>query len=126
MGLAWNQLSASMKTMGDHMRIIIITTRLNNKLTASFTNQPVNTYLLLTPTLEEETYSCNNIKCTKITAITKRGNRKCSMKKRLKHAVPNEKPPQIIMTNSLPYGKTPAKEVMTVAPQKDIWPQGRT
>jgi hypothetical protein len=115
-----------MKAIGEHMRIIIITTKLRSRLITSLINQPVKVYPLLTPTLEEETYSCKSIKCTKMTAITRRGSRKCNMKKRLKQAVPNEKPPQIMMTNSLPYGKTPAKEVMTVAPQNDICPQGKT
>jgi hypothetical protein len=66
------------------------------------------------------------MRCTIIIAITTNGNKKCNIKKRLRQAVLNENPPQIIITTVVPKGKTPANDVMTVAPQNDICLQGNT
>lgn len=42
-------------------------------------------------------------------------------------ALSTENPPQIHCTNVLPmYGMAESKLVITVAPQNDIWPHGRT
>lgn len=42
-------------------------------------------------------------------------------------ALSTEKPPQIHSTRSVPmYGIAESRLVITVAPQKDIWPHGRT
>lgn len=49
------------------------------------------------------------------------------MKNRVRVALSTEKPPQIHSTSVVPiYGTADRRLVMTVAPQKDIWPQGRT
>jgi len=58
----------------------------------------------------------------------KKGRRiKCKEKNRFKVALLIENPPQIYITSMLPiYGTADTKFVITVAPQKDIWPQGRT
>lgn len=49
------------------------------------------------------------------------------MKNRVRVALSTEKPPQIHSTSVVPiYGTADRRLVMTVAPQKDICPQGRT
>lgn len=48
-------------------------------------------------------------------------------KNRVRVALLIEKPPQIQITIELPkYGIADKRFVITVAPQKDIWPQGNT
>lgn len=55
------------------------------------------------------------------------GNKKCSEKKRLRVGWDTEGPPQIHVTKSVPTrGMADKTPVITVAPQNDIWPQGRT
>jgi len=55
------------------------------------------------------------------------GSKKCKEKNRFKVALLIEKPPQIHITTMFPiYGIVEIKLVITVAPQKDIWPQERT
>lgn len=59
-------------------------------------------------------------------AITK-GNMKCSLKNRDKVALSTLNPPQIQFTKVIPmYGNADSKLVITVAPQNDICPQGKT
>lgn len=49
------------------------------------------------------------------------------MKNRVRVALSTEKPPQIHSTRSVPmYGIADSRLVITVAPQKDICPHGRT
>ena len=49
------------------------------------------------------------------------------MKNRTNVALSTAKPPQIHCTRVVPkYGIAESRLVITVAPQKDIWPQGRT
>lgn len=55
------------------------------------------------------------------------GSRKWNAKKRVSVALSTEKPPQIHWTNMSPmYGTADSRFVITVAPQKDICPHGRT
>lgn len=55
------------------------------------------------------------------------GRRKWKAKNRVKVALSTENPPQIHSTRSVPmYGIAESRLVITVAPQKDIWPHGRT
>lgn len=62
-----------------------------------------------------------------VTAAITNGRRKWNAKNRVKVALSTEKPPQIHWTRVLPtYGTAERRLVITVAPQKDIWPQGRT
>lgn len=62
---------------------------------------------------------------TKIRIIN--GKIKWKEKNRVKVGLSTEKPPQIHSTNVIPmYGIADTKLVITVAPQKDICPQGRT
>lgn len=55
------------------------------------------------------------------------GSKKWKAKNRVRVALSTEKPPQIHSTRSVPiYGIAESKLVITVAPQKDIWPHGST
>ena len=55
------------------------------------------------------------------------GKRKWKVKKRVKVALSTENPPQIHCTKSVPmYGIADNKFVITVAPQNDICPHGKT
>lgn len=55
------------------------------------------------------------------------GRMKWKAKNRVKVALSTEKPPQIHSTRSIPmYGIADRRLVITVAPQKDIWPHGKT
>jgi hypothetical protein len=55
------------------------------------------------------------------------GRRKCKAKNRVKVAFPTANPPQIHCTIVVPrYGIADKRLVITVAPQKDICPQGKT
>lgn len=52
---------------------------------------------------------------------------KWNAKNRVKVALSTENPPQIHSTKVMPiYGIADKRLVITVAPQNDIWPQGRT
>jgi len=75
----------------------------------------------------EDPPSCNKIKCV-ITRITiTKGNKKCKEKKRFSVGWDTEGPPQIQVTRSFPtIGMADKTPVITVAPQKDICPQGKT
>lgn len=56
-----------------------------------------------------------------------KGRIKCKEKNRFSVALLIENPPQIHITIMLPmYGMVEMRLVITVAPQKDICPQGRT
>lgn len=63
----------------------------------------------------------------RVAAAMTNGNRKWNAKKRFRVALSTEKPPQIHCTRSFPmYGTAERRLVITVAPQKDICPHGRT
>lgn len=56
-----------------------------------------------------------------------KGSRKWNVKNRVRVALSTEKPPQIHWTSMFPmYGTAERRLVITVAPQKDICPHGRT
>jgi len=56
-----------------------------------------------------------------------KGRMKWIEKNRVKVALLIENPPQIQITIEFPkYGIADNRLVITVAPQKDIWPQGKT
>lgn len=56
-----------------------------------------------------------------------KGSKKWKAKNRVRVALSTEKPPQIHSTRFVPiYGIADNKLVITVAPQKDICPHGRT
>jgi hypothetical protein len=56
-----------------------------------------------------------------------KGNKKCSEKNRVRVALSTANPPQTHCTNMVPkYGTAESRLVITVAPQNDICPQGKT
>lgn len=56
-----------------------------------------------------------------------KGIKKWSIKNRVRVALSTANPPQIHWTNENPkYGIADIRFVITVAPQNDIWPQGKT
>jgi hypothetical protein len=83
--------------------------------------------LLLIPNGLEDPVWCKKIRWTITMAAIINGRRKCNAKNRVKVALDTENPPQIHWTMSCPtYGMADRRFVITVAPQKDIWPQGST
>jgi hypothetical protein len=70
---------------------------------------------------------CNNKIWIIDNAIIIIGNKKCNIKNLFKVGSLTEKPPQIQSTKCEPIdGIDPSKFVITVAPQRLIFPQGRT
>jgi len=70
---------------------------------------------------------CRNNKWIIVSAIKIKGNRKWKDKKRVRVALSTANPPQIHCTKLIPkYGIADKRLVITVAPQKDICPHGRT
>ena len=89
-------------------------------------NEILSKFLLIPKGLLLPVWCKNNKWTIVIPAITK-GSRKCREKKRVRVALSTAKPPHIHITRSPPiYGMAENRLVITVAPQKDIWPQGRT
>jgi len=70
---------------------------------------------------------CRDMRWRMKIAKIKNGIKKCSMKNRFNVAFLTEKPPHNHSTISFPiYGIADTRLVITVAPQNDICPQGRT
>jgi len=70
---------------------------------------------------------CRKRRCTITAAAIMNGKRKWMAKNRVNVAFPTENPPQIHWTVSWPiYGIADRRLVITVAPQNDICPHGRT
>jgi hypothetical protein len=83
--------------------------------------------LLFKPKGLDDPVWCRNNKCTALIAAAIKGIRKCKVKNRVRVAFLTENPPHNHRTISPPTtGIAEAKLVITVAPQKDICPQGRT
>jgi len=75
----------------------------------------------------DEPVSWRNRMWTTIKATRIKGSKKWRAKNRLKVALSTLNPPQIHKVRELPiYGIADKRLVITVAPQKDICPQGRT
>lgn len=71
--------------------------------------------------------SCRKIMCRRLAPATTKGNRKWNAKNRVSVALSTEKPPQIHCTKTFPtYGTAESRLVITVAPQNDICPHGKT
>lgn len=71
--------------------------------------------------------SWRNNRCTSTRAVIINGRMKWKAKNRVRVALSTEKPPQIHSTRVVPiYGIADRRFVITVAPQNDIWPHGRT
>jgi hypothetical protein len=70
---------------------------------------------------------CRNRRWTVASAAIVKGRIKWNAKNRVRVALSTEKPPQIHSTRlDLIYGIAESRFVITVAPQKDICPHGRT
>jgi hypothetical protein len=70
---------------------------------------------------------CKNNKCIILRAATTKGNKKCNEKNPTSVGLSTAKPPHIQLTRSSPiYGIAEKRLVITVAPQKDILPHGKT
>lgn len=71
--------------------------------------------------------SWRKMRWTMVAAAMMKGSRKWKAKNRVRVALSTEKPPQTHCTRVFPtYGTAESRFVITVAPQKDICPQGRT
>lgn len=71
--------------------------------------------------------SCKNNRWIIVIIEIIKGIMKCNEKNRDNVALSTLNPPQIQFTNIVPtYGSAESKFVITVAPQNDIWPHGRT
>jgi len=75
----------------------------------------------------EDPFSCSIIRWISIVTMITIGKMKCSEKNRFNVGFATEGPPQIQVTSSVPTsGIAVSTPVITVAPQKDICPQGST
>ena len=75
----------------------------------------------------EDPFSCSDIRCRITRTVMVIGNRKCSAKNRVSVGLDTENPPHSHSTIVFPmYGTADKKFVITVAPQNDICPHGRT
>jgi len=75
----------------------------------------------------EDPFSCSMIRCINIITIITIGRMKCREKNRFSVGLFTEGPPQIHVTSSFPtIGIAESTPVITVAPQNDICPHGRT
>lgn len=67
------------------------------------------------------------VRCRITTIVARSGRMKCSEKNRFRVGKETENPPQSHITTVLPrYGTAEKMFVITVAPQNDICPHGRT
>jgi len=75
----------------------------------------------------EDPFSCSIMRCIIIVTMITIGRMKCREKNRLRVGLDTEGPPQIQMVKSFPtIGIAVNTPVITVAPQNDICPHGRT
>lgn len=71
--------------------------------------------------------SCRKVRWIVVRPAIIKGSRKCRAKKRVSVGLSTENPPQAHSTRVWPmYGMAENRLVITVAPQKDICPQGST
>lgn len=74
-----------------------------------------------------EPVSCRKVRWTNVRPAITKGSRKWIAKNRVSVGLSTENPPHSHSTSVCPmYGIAEKRLVITVAPQKDIWPQGRT
>lgn len=71
--------------------------------------------------------SCRKVRWTRVIPAIRKGSRKWMAKNRVKVGLSTENPPQAHSTRVCPmYGMAENRLVITVAPQNDICPHGRT
>lgn len=95
-------------------------------MTSLLSNNANSTILKFTVLFELLVYSCNKTKCTKINPITKSGTKKWNENIRPNVASQIVNLAQTFSKITSLLGKTLNKLVITVAPHKDIFLQGRT
>jgi len=130
-GLATLKFSTSPKMLGVfEIRVIIMIADRAVGSRSLIENRGLNFILsLLKFVFEgfEDPFSCSRIRCimTRIDRII--GKRKCSEKNRFRVGLSTAGPPQIHVRRVFPTsGMAESTPVITVAPQKDICPHGRT
>jgi len=130
-GLATLKFSTSPKRLGaKDVRVIIIRANKIRGVVSLIRNKGLNfTLSVLNLRFEGfvEPFSWSRIRCTRTSAATTIGRIKCREKNRFSVGLDTEGPPQIQVTRSFPTnGMADRTPVITVAPQNDICPQGRT
>jgi len=130
-GFAGLKFSTSPSTLGVFEVITIISAIIRIAGMVSFTDRRGLNFTLSTLVCTfdglEDPFSCNSIKWIITTTVIIIGNRKCKEKNRFNVGWDTEGPPQIHVTKSFPtIGIAEITPVITVAPQNDIWPHGRT
>jgi len=131
MGFAGIKFSGSPRSQGAwrHRRVNNKKKRINpnTSFTEKYGWNGLLSKFLSSPRGLEEPVSCRNNKWVALKAARIKGRRKCKVKNRVRVAFLTENPPHSQYTSSCPTkGTAEAKLVITVAPQKDICPQGRT
>jgi hypothetical protein len=124
--LASLQLSASIKNCGKTIIIPNHNIHTIHNITSLLSNNENSIMFKLTVLLLLLVYSCNKIRCAKITPITNKGTKKCSENIRLKVALQIVNLAHTLSKIKSPLGKTLNKLVITVAPHNDIFPHGKT
>lgn len=129
--LAGIKFSGSPKSHGVCIEIMInnVKKMINPKasLKVKYGWKGVLSKLLFNPKGLEEPVAWRNKRWIIENAAIKNGNKKWKVKNRVKVALLTANPPHNQSTISFPIrGIADAKFVITVAPQKDIWPQGKT
>lgn len=130
-GLAGMKLSGSPSMYGLKrvIKIKVVNKIINPKISLNEKygwNGILSMFLLIPNGLFDPVW-CKNRRWIIVIAATIKGKTKCKVKNRVKVALSIANPPQIHCTKSVPkYGIADNKFVITVAPQKDICPQGRT
>lgn len=130
-GLAGIKFSGSPSIQGSNRQISVkpinITKNPNKSFVVKYGWKLILSKFLLTPKGFPLPVWCKNNKCTPLSAATTKGIKKWSEKKRVRVGLSTANPPHIHFTKSSPiYGIAENKLVITVAPQNDICPQGRT
>lgn len=109
------------------MKILIIQVNPKMSLIIKYKLKEILFKFLLVPKGFEEPVMWRKNKCKRIMNKIRKGRKKWREKKRLRVALLIENPPQIHITISLPInGIVEIRLVITIAPQNDIWPHGRT
>lgn len=130
-GLAGLKFSGSPNKNGSIIETTISVLSISRAVMISFVEKKGVKGLLskfgFTPLGKFDPFWCKDAKWIKIIPASKKGIKKWSAKNRLKVAIPIENPPHNHWTIISPiHGTAEIRLVITVAPQKDICPQGRT
>jgi len=130
-GLATLKFSTSPRMLGvKDVRVIIASIRIIMGRESLVRNRGLNFSLSGLKSVVDglvDPFSCSKIRCVITKITTPIGRRKWSEKNRFRVGWDTEGPPQIHVTKSVPTrGMADRTPVITVAPQNDICPHGRT